>query len=133
MESNNESRYLLTAAIDFGTTFSGLAYSYRNDQESVYIISNWPDGTVAGKIPTTILFDPDFKFVAFGQEAIDRYAELAEDEEEKEHYFFHRFKMDLHKEKVRITKDRLLIVAFVILTFSQPILSIFNIRRVMLE
>lgn len=97
---NTEPLYLLSAAIDFGTTYSGLAYSYQDDQETIHVVTQWSDGTVANKIPTAILFDRDCKFVAFGQEAIEAYDNISDEEEETEYFYFHRFKMNLHKEKV---------------------------------
>jgi hypothetical protein len=40
------------------------------------------------------------KFVAFGYEAENQYADLVMDNEHDDYYFFHRFKMNLHNNKV---------------------------------
>jgi hypothetical protein len=46
--------------------------------------------------PTTILIRPDGETIdSFGFDAETRYAELAEDREHKEWYYFKRFKMQL--------------------------------------
>lgn len=91
---------LFVAAIDFGTTYSGYAFSSTNEWSKV-LTSNWTGGKVITlKTPTAILLDSEQKFLAFGYEAEDMYMDLARDEEHEDHYFFHRFKMILHSEKV---------------------------------
>jgi hypothetical protein len=53
------------------------------------------------KAPTTVLIKPDGHTVeAFGYEAEDRYAELADVGEHKTYYYFQRFKMMLFDKKV---------------------------------
>lgn len=92
---------LMTAAIDFGTTYSGYCFSFRHEFENdpLKVSANtWTAGTaglVSLKTPTTVLLDSNQELVAFGYEAEDRYAELAEDEEHAEYYYFRRFKMSL--------------------------------------
>ena len=90
----------ITAAIDFGTTYSGYAYSYQHNQAKVYVNSYWPDGSSHWKVPTAILFDEHQNFVAFGGEAEDKFSQLAESEKEHICYYFSRFKMLLSEEKV---------------------------------
>lgn len=98
---------LLVAAIDFGTTFSGYAYSLRhNFQKEPLKIStnNWVcggQGFISLKTPTTILLSPDQQFNAFGYEAEDKYSNLVEDGEHHAWYYFRRFKMLLHNNPVR--------------------------------
>jgi hypothetical protein len=46
------------------------------------------------------LLDKEKKFVAFGYEAENQYAELVMEKEHDDYYFFHRFKMNLHNNKV---------------------------------
>jgi hypothetical protein len=95
---------LVVAAIDFGTTYSGYAFSFRHDydKEPLKISSNtnWVAGTAALmslKTPTILLLKKkDKTFEAFGYEAEDRYSQLAEDEEDDDYYYFRRFKMLLH-------------------------------------
>ena len=90
----------ILAAIDFGTTYSGYAYSYKHDQSKVYVNSSWPDGRNYWKVPTTILFDETKKFIAFGSEAENKFSRLAMRGKERECYYFSCFKMMLHEEEV---------------------------------
>ncbi|KAL3878559.1 hypothetical protein ACJMK2_030896 [Sinanodonta woodiana] len=93
---------LLVAAIDFGTTYSGYAFSFRNDYEKdpckIYT-PVWNDGyrsLASLKAPTCALFDPHKKFHSFGYEAEDKYADLAAYNEADGWYYFRRFKMTLY-------------------------------------
>ena len=92
----------LVAGIDFGTTYSAYAYSYTYEPDKIFINSNWPSGVQTCKEATAILFDENCKFVAFGEDAIDKYSDYTDKEEEKTWYFFNRFKMALYQEKVSI-------------------------------
>lgn len=89
------------AAIDFGTTYSGWAFSFRHEFELDPIkvsAKNWTGGQlVSSKGPTCVLIKPDGKtFHSFGYEAESKYAELAEEQEQhRGWYFFKRFKMML--------------------------------------
>ncbi|KAH3831105.1 heat shock 70 kDa protein 12A-like [Dreissena polymorpha] len=98
---------IMVAAIDFGTTYSGYAYSfkdhYNKDPTKMYINQGWVAGgtpIISYKAPTVALFDKNKKFKSFGYEAEDAYSELAEDNEHQDWYYFSRFKMRLHNEKV---------------------------------
>ncbi|XP_060083671.1 heat shock 70 kDa protein 12A-like [Ylistrum balloti] len=93
---------LMVAAIDFGTTYSGYAFSFKEDYRTnalqISVNQSWTAGSrslVSFKTPTCILFDKDQKFEAFGYEAEDQYSELALDDIHGDHYFFRRFKMTL--------------------------------------
>ncbi|KAL3878558.1 hypothetical protein ACJMK2_030895 [Sinanodonta woodiana] len=93
---------LLVAAIDFGTTYSGYAFSFRSeyDKDPCKIYTNvWNAGSrglASLKAPTCALFDPHKRFHSFGYEAEDKYADLAADDEADGWYFFRRFKMTLY-------------------------------------
>ena len=87
MEANNEKRYQLCIAIDFGTTFSGAAYSYYDNQKEIHVVSHWSDGAVGNKIPTAILFDDRQQFVAFGQNAVDKFTEIEEGDKEEDYFY----------------------------------------------
>jgi len=89
----------LVAGIDFGTTYSAYAYSYEYEQGKIFINSTWPSGVQTCKEATAILFDENQRFVAFGEDAIDRYSDCADNDMEKKWYFFNRFKMALYQEK----------------------------------
>lgn len=96
---------LQVAAIDFGTTYSGYAISFRHDflEDPLKVMTNqWRTGAgrpASLKTSSCILFDPSKKFASFGFEAEDRYAELAMDEKHFDWYFFKRFKMLLYENK----------------------------------
>ncbi|XP_045204106.2 heat shock 70 kDa protein 12A-like [Mercenaria mercenaria] len=91
---------ILVAAIDFGTTFSGWAFSFRHEFESDPIkvsAKQWTGGQlVSSKGPTCVLIKPDGKTLhSFAYDAETKYAELAEENKHKDWYFFRRFKMML--------------------------------------
>ena len=105
---------LLSVAIDFGTTYSGYAFSMRGDFQSdptkIYANENWPAGGkgFSKKTPTVLLLDPDKKFEAFGYEAEEMYNQLAAEKEHTDWYYFRRFKMKLHGEQVRLIESLML-------------------------
>ena len=91
----------MVTAIDFGTTYSGWAYSFITDYEknpTNVTASVWSAGQralVSQKAPTCILVNPDKTFNSFGYEAENNYSNLADEEEHHDYYFFKRFKMIL--------------------------------------
>ncbi|XP_052793875.1 heat shock 70 kDa protein 12A-like [Mya arenaria] len=91
--------YLLVAAIDFGTAFSGYAFSTRDDftKDPLKIQSNvWGAGNLMSqKTSTCVLFDGNKKFHSFGFDAEDNYSGLALDNKHHGYYFFKQFKMML--------------------------------------
>ncbi|WAQ94605.1 HS12B-like protein, partial [Mya arenaria] len=92
------SKPLLVAAIDFGTTYSSWAFSFRHEYESdptQISAKQWLEHE-STKGPTTVLIKPDGRTLeAFGYEAETRYAELIDEEAHESYYFFKRFKMKL--------------------------------------
>nr|XP_022297405.1 heat shock 70 kDa protein 12A-like [Crassostrea virginica] len=94
--------YLLVAAIDFGTTYSGYAFSTRTDfqrEPTKAFLKQWVDpasSMMYNKTSTCILFDADRKFSKFGFEAEAKYIDLIMDKEHETWYFFRRFKMTLY-------------------------------------
>ncbi|XP_063415310.1 heat shock 70 kDa protein 12B-like [Mytilus trossulus] len=97
---------ILVAAIDFGTTFSGYAFSFKTDYENdpmkISVNQQWTAGSrslISLKAPTVVLLDKSKKFLAFGYDAEDKYSEAALDEEHLDFYYFRRFKMLLHETK----------------------------------
>ncbi|XP_060065866.1 heat shock 70 kDa protein 12A-like [Ylistrum balloti] len=94
---------IIVAAIDFGTTYSGYAFAFRNDcaNDALRIQGNiWNSGSSVGvslKTSTCALFTPDKKFHSFGFDAEDKYADLTNDNEFHDWYYFRRFKMMLYK------------------------------------
>ncbi|KAK3596867.1 hypothetical protein CHS0354_039862, partial [Potamilus streckersoni] len=105
--------YLMVAAIDFGTTYSGYAFSFKHefDKDPLKIsANNWTAGSrglVSLKTPTTVLINSKKEFEAFGYEAEDKYAELAEDEDHTGWYYYRRFKMMLF-DKTDLTRRTML-------------------------
>lgn len=99
---DTDSEKMIVAGIDFGTTYSGYAFSFRNDyaNDALRIQGNtWNTGSRVGvslKTPTCALFDPDQRFHSFGFDAEDKYADLAIEEEHHDWYYFRRFKMMLY-------------------------------------
>lgn len=94
--------YSLVCAIDFGTAFSGYAYSqtaeYVHDPLNIAVpIWDTPSSVqISYKTPTTLLLNKDQKFVAFGYEAESKYAELVENDRNEEYIYIRRFKMLLY-------------------------------------
>ena len=89
----------LVVGIDFGTSYSAYAYSYAYEQDKIFINSNWPSGSKEYKEATAILFDESRNFIAFGEQAIEKHADL-DDHRVKFCYFFDNFKMNLYQKKV---------------------------------
>ena len=96
--SNNEVQKV-SIAIDFGTSNCAVAYSTASNKEDVQVIKEWQDGTIShGKVPAAILFDENEEFLAFGNEARDKYGDVLSDGEGDKYYFFQNFKMQLYEE-----------------------------------
>ena len=105
-ESND---ILMVAAIDFGTTYSGYAFSTRHSfqQNKLDISANqvWNAGSkqlLSLKTPTCVLLKKNKEFVSFGYEAENAYAGIVTDREEDDYYFFQQFKMMLYTCEVGI-------------------------------
>lgn len=89
----------LVAAIDFGTAYSGHAFSSREDFENDpfrITAHKWSHRRLAYKTPTCALFDKNKTLIAFGYDAKKIFRELSENGKHEEHYFFERFKMQLY-------------------------------------
>ena len=94
---------IVVVAIDFGTTFSGYAFAFTRDPDSIHMMRKWEGGDPGvnnQKIPTTLLLRPDGSFHSFGYGARDFYHDL-EHSEAKKWLFFEKFKMSLHSSEVR--------------------------------
>ncbi|XP_052089704.1 heat shock 70 kDa protein 12A-like [Mytilus californianus] len=96
--------FIAVAAIDFGTTFSGCAFSTVQDFVTnplkITTIELDDENVVSYKTPTVLLLDPEGRFHSFGSKAADHYVNLAEKEEACKWYFFDRFKMQLYKKEL---------------------------------
>lgn len=116
----------LVAAIDFGTMYSGYAFSVREsfqkDPLSINVNQVWNAGghqLFSVKTPTTLLLDSNKQLVAFGYQAENRYTELVLDGKLDDHYYFHRFKMKLYENEVRLT------LFFKFINAVKPIVTVF--------
>lgn len=87
---------LLVAAIDFGTVYSGYAYSFKAEWPTV-MTNKWSGGDLLSyKTPSALLLNPDQSFNSFGFDAEKKYASLTEDGKDcRKYFFFQRFKMIL--------------------------------------
>ena len=99
----------MVVAIDFGTTFSGYSFQHTSDYtiadptKNVYSPQAWNSGKkqfLSLKTPTCLLLDRNKDIDSFGYEAEERYANLCMDGDNKNWYYFRRFKMALHDTKV---------------------------------
>ena len=108
--------HFVVAAIDFGTTYSGYAFSFTRDPESIHIMRKWEGGdpgVTNHKTPTTLLLKPNGDFHSFGFGARDCYHDL-EEGEAKRWMYFEKFKMNLHSSQVPTCGFKLLSCALVI-------------------
>ena len=96
---------LVVVGIDFGTTYSGYGYSFRDDYKKenskIYSNSDWKsgDGLATTKTPTVILFDENGKFQSFGYEAQEAYTRLLEEQKADGHSYFKTYKMKLFQDE----------------------------------
>ncbi|XP_069123377.1 heat shock 70 kDa protein 12A-like [Argopecten irradians] len=104
---------VVVVAIDFGTSYSGYAFSFRSEfkksNESREIFRNsWSSGMAGNlslKAPTVALFDPNKEFHSFGYEAQKQFSNLTEYKEHKEWYYFSKFKMQLF-DKMKLSRNQ---------------------------
>ena len=97
----------VVVAIDIGTTYSGYAWSFSSTKHTINAMRatnpyRSEGSTRMTKVPTTLLLRPDQTFDSFGHEAMKKYNKELDEDEQKEWYYFERFKMHLHTDKVRI-------------------------------
>ncbi len=100
--SSPSDKHFVVAAIDFGTTYSGYAFSFTRDPDSIHMMRKWEGGDPGvsnQKTPTTLLLKPNGEFHSFGFGARDFYHDL-EELEAKKWYYFEKFKMSLHSNQV---------------------------------
>ena len=99
------SKYVAVVAIDFGTTYSGFAFSFndKRGEAGIHMNREWgnDEGRSTLKTPTSILLKPNKEFDSFGYNADDKYVHFKRGEE-KEYSYLKHFKMELHKTKVKL-------------------------------
>uniref|UniRef100_A0A3B5QTR4 Heat shock 70 kDa protein 12A-like n=1 Tax=Xiphophorus maculatus TaxID=8083 RepID=A0A3B5QTR4_XIPMA len=89
-------------SIDFGTTYSGYAFSLTSREEEVNPhVKFWGEevGLETPKTPTCILFDEHQQFVSFGYEVKQTYLRNS-GKQSRAKFFFDCFKMSLYGKKV---------------------------------
>jgi len=94
--------YQAVVAIDFGTTYSGYAYSLTSTPDDIYLMNRGQVGqfgALTNKIPTILLLNEHGAFHSFGFEARETYHDL-EEAESRKWLYFEKFKMELHSRKV---------------------------------
>lgn len=93
---DTEQNYIrVVIGLDFGTSFSGYAYAFKNDQE-VICRTDWPGQPMPYiKTLTQLLYSPEQQVEAWGYEAPTRLAQLREDEHIKAYSLLKNFKMHL--------------------------------------
>lgn len=95
--------HLLVAAIDFGTTYSGCAFSFYDEfkkDPTKSFVKNWIDpnsSMMYCKTSTCILFNEEKEFNEFGFAAEAKYLDLMLENDHHNWYFFRRFKMVLYE------------------------------------
>ena len=100
MANSKLSQPKFCAAIDFGTTYTGLGFAEWGTEK--YIVSTWSLDGLQGvelKAPTVVLFDAGRNFEAFGFDAVKKYSRKS-DKQKQDCYYFERFKMELHHQEV---------------------------------
>ncbi|XP_045185047.2 heat shock 70 kDa protein 12A-like [Mercenaria mercenaria] len=125
MAQSKCSSHLLVAAFDFGTIYSGYAFSFRDNPLKVQTNQGWNAGSeklISLKTPTCVLLNNKGEFHSFGFEAENKYASLAEDDEHHGWMLFRRFKMLLHNNQELSRKT----IVDDINGKSKPAMSIFS-------
>jgi molecular chaperone DnaK (HSP70) len=102
-----EGNYTHVIAIDFGTGASGYGIAPKimdPTQKPKIEVFNPCDESDDQKTPTAILFDNDFHFLAFGNQALIKYAEILDDGDSA--LLFQTYKMHLlHMDKNAVSAD----------------------------
>ncbi|KAI1287507.1 Heat shock 70 kDa protein 12A [Halotydeus destructor] len=108
--SSHTQAHFVVVAIDFGTTYSGYAFSFTRDASNVHMMRKWDGGGDPDvnnhKTPTTLLLKADGEFHSFGFHARQTYHSLT-DKEAKRWLYFEKFKMTLHTTQ-HLSRDTLI-------------------------
>ncbi|XP_052790119.1 heat shock 70 kDa protein 12A-like [Mya arenaria] len=100
MQEQERAKQKIVVAFDFGTTYSGYAFSHSNNPFKVgtFLWKSGQESLISQKTPTSILLNPEGSFHSFGFEAEDKFANLSEAEEHGDWRLFRQFKMLLLSE-----------------------------------
>lgn len=92
------------AALDFGTTYSGIAWSFPWESENKITCFMWAPSEqgcrATIKTPMVLLLNPNKELLAFGYEAEEEYNKLVAKNSHREYYLFKNFKMFLYENEV---------------------------------
>ena len=110
----NQSGFDFVAAIDLGTSTTGCGYStttrFKSSPLDISCKIIWNEEGLEShdmsKAKTCILLDKQGKYISFGYDAEYKYAQLMANNEHENCCFFHNFKMNQYKNKVRIRMQR---------------------------
>ncbi|VDI73321.1 Hypothetical predicted protein [Mytilus galloprovincialis] len=95
--------FVAVGAIDFGTTYSGCAFStvqeFKTNPLKIDTLQLDITNASSFKTPTALLLTPEGRFHSFGATAENEYVTLAQKEEANSWYYFNRFKMQLYTNK----------------------------------
>ncbi|XP_052218391.1 heat shock 70 kDa protein 12B-like [Dreissena polymorpha] len=97
------SQNLIVAAFDFGTTYSGYAFSFKDSPNDVKTNNGWTAGSgqlISHKTSTSVLLNQNGEFHSFGIDAEDKYSSLAGERKHHGWRLFRRFKMVLHSQQI---------------------------------
>ena len=112
VDDEKDDYYQFAVAIDVGTAYTKTAWIRNvpdNPLERVHCFDKWTGAKNHLQVPTAVLyelksapgsFSQTWKFVAFGQEALDRYRSAYGTQKMA---LFRSFKMTLHEKKVRLS------------------------------
>jgi molecular chaperone DnaK (HSP70) len=95
-----DSTFTHVIAIDFGTGASGYGIAPKTNSKPSIEVFNPIDENDDQKTPTAILFDNNQKFIGFGSRALQKYAEICDDDDTA--YLFQTYKMAIHKNQTMV-------------------------------
>lgn len=101
---SSSNAYLAVVAIDFGTAYSGYAFSTTDMYKASPLriaVKNWK-GQREYKTSTSVLLDAHKKLIKFGSDAQDEYARIRAGRDLDSYYYFENFKMMLYGSKVSL-------------------------------
>ncbi|RIA90017.1 hypothetical protein C1645_805944 [Glomus cerebriforme] len=110
-KKNDDRNIRIIAAIDFGTTFSGLAYAYKSNPSRIFVYKDWQEysSCINYKTPTVLTYDKSFNVVSWGYSALagppeDKNKKKRKKDKNKEQQnfdvkFAEKFKLCLSKEE----------------------------------
>lgn len=97
------SKKLVVVVIDFGTMFSGFAFSLTYNWRKVFY-RIWSAETLATRKTTTcLLLKKDLSESFFGYEAEEKFTEMTPEDRLHSYFYFHHFGIILHDDLVSFT------------------------------